>query len=218
VAYIFTAPICCSNYSRTLCIKCWVLYPDLIKFPYFADPTERGVCGWPRQGDLMGKLYYLSFFAKCNLHCHWNQIYFLLFPIQQTPCQRSQRSALFLMIMSIWVLFRSLSTRNYSTSLISVFTPKGMPSNFERCSYGITTPCESGLSHSILEWILIEEGFRGISKRMLLLRTFVVWAWFYYNGISEGLEISEDHDTRFLLIWAKEIVNWQELILKSFPV
>ncbi len=29
------------NYSQTLCIKC-ISYPDLIKFPYFADTTERG--------------------------------------------------------------------------------------------------------------------------------------------------------------------------------
>jgi len=42
------------NYSRTLCIWSW----DLIKFPYFADTTERGVWGWKappktgwRQGD-----------------------------------------------------------------------------------------------------------------------------------------------------------------------
>ncbi len=33
------------NYSQTMCIKCWsfsISHPDLIKFPYFADTTERG--------------------------------------------------------------------------------------------------------------------------------------------------------------------------------
>ncbi len=51
------------NSSRTLCIKCWVLHfvlsfsiscRDLIKFPYFADTTKRGVRGWKeaqRQGE-----------------------------------------------------------------------------------------------------------------------------------------------------------------------
>jgi hypothetical protein len=58
------------NYSRTLCIKCWLLalplslfvfggiqrisYPDFIKFPYFANETERGVWVWKeaqRQGE-----------------------------------------------------------------------------------------------------------------------------------------------------------------------
>ncbi len=37
------------NSSRTLCIKCWdssISYWDLIKFPYFAETTKRGVRGW----------------------------------------------------------------------------------------------------------------------------------------------------------------------------
>lgn len=32
------------------------LYPDFIKFPYFADPTERQVWGWQRQGEDNGDL------------------------------------------------------------------------------------------------------------------------------------------------------------------
>jgi hypothetical protein len=36
----------CYNSSGTLCIKCWVSYWVLIKLPYFADTTERGVRGW----------------------------------------------------------------------------------------------------------------------------------------------------------------------------
>jgi hypothetical protein len=46
---------CCShlydyyNYSGTLCIKYWfftISYPDLIKFHYFADLSQRGHRGW----------------------------------------------------------------------------------------------------------------------------------------------------------------------------
>jgi hypothetical protein len=33
------------NYSRTLCIKCWVSSRDFIKFPYIADTIERGDSG-----------------------------------------------------------------------------------------------------------------------------------------------------------------------------
>ncbi len=43
-----------NNYSRTLCIKSWVSYWDLIKFHYFAYSTERGDRGWKqaqRQGE-----------------------------------------------------------------------------------------------------------------------------------------------------------------------
>jgi len=52
--YIFTAPTCTAtiiehyNDCSTLCIKMLsfsISYPDLIKFPYFADTTERGVWG-----------------------------------------------------------------------------------------------------------------------------------------------------------------------------
>jgi hypothetical protein len=58
--YIFTCSYLYNyySYSPTLCIKCWVspfhTQEDSIKFPYFADLTQRGDRGWKeaqRQGE-----------------------------------------------------------------------------------------------------------------------------------------------------------------------
>ncbi len=51
------------NLSRALCIKCWdsafrtQFQHFILRFPYFADTTKRGVRGW-KTGWLYGYLYY----------------------------------------------------------------------------------------------------------------------------------------------------------------
>jgi hypothetical protein len=60
------------NSSRTLCIKCWdsafrtEFQHFILRFPYFADTTKRGVRGW-KTGWIFGFLYWerdFFFFEK----------------------------------------------------------------------------------------------------------------------------------------------------------
>jgi hypothetical protein len=61
----------CYNSSGTLCIKCWVSYWVLIKLPYFADTTERGVRGW-KEAQRQGEDWIWRISLICYTNYLWN--------------------------------------------------------------------------------------------------------------------------------------------------
>jgi hypothetical protein len=52
---------------------------------------------------------------------------------------------------------------------------------------------------------------------MLLLRTFVVWAWFYYNWITTKEDASWDHPNHVLLSLIATIVTQRKLKVQEVP-